>query len=315
MIYKNRKLNNHNINEMLKDSLKDIVKLNKDDIYEIAQYLGVKEFLLVCSATKLFHNVFYKEDSYYKHDNVVFVCATEPKTIKPYVAKYMPEDNCLPNMKLFPNIRVLYMSPIYEKCLDKFGDYKCELDMTNCYNLLNDHLKHFSNVKRIVLKDCYKLTDDGLKHLSKVPVINLSGCHKITDEGLKHIKHVRDLNLKICNKITHKGISYLENIDVLNLHTCSKICDLAMPYLKNLTVLNLKWCILVTDEGVKNLTKVRKLILDCLKITDNVLPYLSDIHTLSINGCDNLTKKGLKCLKNVKKLSHKNCLRIEHDDI
>ena len=77
-------------------------------------------------------------------------------------------------------------------------------------SIVDDELKHLTEIHTLDLKYCKQITDKGLVYLKGIHTLKLSGCKQITDKGLEYLKGIHTLNVFGCKQITDKGLQYLK---------------------------------------------------------------------------------------------------------
>ncbi len=129
-------------------------------------------------------------------------------------------------------------------------------------------------------------------------------------------------HLSLPQSVTNEDLAFLSsNLTSLELLGCRNITDDGLKEvskLKNLTWLNLRWCN-ITNEGLKEVSKLENLTslnLSWCNITDDGLKDVSKLKTLtslSLSGCRKITYEGLKEVSKLENLTSLNlalCTKI-----
>lgn len=186
--------------------------------------------------------------------------------------------------------------------------------------ITDDDLRHFSNVKKIVLSGCSNITDKGLAYIANVPEIDLFGNNNITDEGLKQLSLVQKLNIGFCDRITDHGLKHLISVRDLNLNGCEQLVGTFLPALNNLERLILFGCIKINDACVKQLSFIKELNLSDCDVTDEGVLALgnqnpdSKVEVLGLDRCYKITDVSVKTLIGLEELSLTGC-KLTNDSV
>jgi uncharacterized protein YjbI with pentapeptide repeats len=161
------------------------------------------------------------------------------------------------------------------------------------------------------------ITDAGLAYIKNLPQLkhlNLSG-KNFTDKGYKYLQYLNKLNYLSLSQhgVTDKTIEYLQNLPLKKLSIYrGAISDKAFKILatiSSLESLRLPRCCNIDDEGIKMLTKLKKLKcigLSSTPISDKCMKYINRIKsldTIHLYGT-NITDTGLEKLNKLPQLRY-----------
>lgn len=168
----------------------------------------------------------------------------------------------------------------------------------------NAVLKCFINLSELDLTNCTAIQDKGIMNLTNLASLILSKNTHISNYGLRNLSCLTHLNISCNDHITNDGITHLTNLEFLN---CSGAYKSTSPItdegIKNLTKLSTLLCVFgnITNEGIQNLLHLTSLdILSCnMKVTPDAIMKLTNLRRLGC-PCTFLTPWQVQQMRNLK---------------
>lgn len=155
--------------------------------------------------------------------------------------------------KFYPNINNIFDNP--SECVFTF------------YFVLQFIASRAKYIKNLVFSNTL-IDGAALKSLSeiadlKLECLHLNTCDQLTNAGIialtKHQKSLRELDIGLCTRVTDQSLMYISdnliNLEYLNIQRCRAVSNLGITELhklKKLKNLNISQCELITREGIEN---------------------------------------------------------------
>ncbi|KAJ3391940.1 hypothetical protein HDU84_005088 [Entophlyctis sp. JEL0112] len=183
---------------------------------------------------------------------------------------------------------------IFHSLCEKAPDQLITVDVTNCWQLLDDELGIMTNfcpnIQNLCISNCWKITDRGISYIAY---------------GLTKLKN---LDVGYCGQL--KGFGFVDrrwvNLQSLNMTHCKQIGDEQLEKIlanaSEIEVVKMRRCIRLTDFGVflliRHCRKIRMIDLsDCDHVSDKCLKWIasspSKLTDLRISFWTHITNAGL----------------------
>lgn len=171
-------------------------------------------------------------------------------------------------------------------------------DLSFC-ELIDDDLKLFSNSYSLIL--CYQQTIpsvDAMKLIANVP--NITFDDWVSSQHIEMLTNIRKLKIIECANIGDNSLTKLTKLE--SLSEKGNLTDQGICQLTKLRRLHL-WKSSITDWGLTHLNNLRSLTLsECHLITDYSIQKLHQLDFLHIFKCDNITGSSFQYLINLRTL-------------
>ncbi|KAI8107292.1 hypothetical protein M9434_001935 [Picochlorum sp. BPE23] len=215
------------------------------------------------------------------------------------------------------------------ECLSELRQLR-NLNMRGCCGLVDlTGMGKLESVCCLDLSACWQLNNDSLKHLhslSRITELKLNGCRNIHNadgvgiQGLSGMKNMKTLSLRNCeglNKGALQSLSSLGELKTLDISGCSKIPPEDLRHIMHLKLTrlvasHLNWTGCSALQSL-NATLEDLILSSCPNLVGTSfapLKRLQGLKTLILNGCSNipLFDRGLQSLgANIATLSLQNC--------
>ena len=218
--------------------------------------------------------------------------------------------NCFSSLK---NLNMREINTINGNHFKYFGKIE-HLNMRFCNqkDITPDCFQYLEKNLRILnIQNCDQIIDDHLKHLKWVTTLVMTGVKNVTDKGISYLENIESLYIGRCDRLTGKTFDRLKKLKELHMWSCNGF--IYFNNLKDIVYLNAEGCFQIQDKDLSQLKNIEKIFIGGvgMKITNKGLSYLKNIKFLGIGGNKNITHDGLNSLSNPEELIFNGCINVD----